>query len=282
MPGQRAGRARCARPLIAAALPGDQQQASAPHRHGRCGPHAWPADRTRTVRPLSDGCCAAWRSTAGVSSHTGTAAALLPGQLIGRARRACPLMAAALPADQLQAQLLHRHGRCGPHAWPACRTRTARPPSGCCAACRSAAGVSSHPGIAAAAFLPGQQIRRARCARPLAAALPADQLRVSALTPAQLQQPLMPGQQIRRARCSRPLRAAALPGDQLQAQLLHRHGRCSPPSCPFCRSPVVTPSNSALLFLAAFFSRKRGGILCNSPLVLGVLLHGRAQEKNIQ
>ena len=38
--------------------------------------------------------------------------------------------AAALPADQLQAQLLHRHGRCGPHAWPACRTRTARPPSG--------------------------------------------------------------------------------------------------------------------------------------------------------
>ncbi len=152
---------------------------------GRSSSHAWPADRTRTVRPPSDGCCTAWRSTAGAaltparlqqlsclasrldahsapalcwllhclqvscrcSSYTGTAAAaLMPGQQIGRARCARPLMAAALPGDQQQASAPHRHGRSSPHAWPADQTRTVRPRSdGCCAAWRSTAGAALTP-----------------------------------------------------------------------------------------------------------------------------------------
>ena len=188
---------------------------------GRSSSHAWPADRTRTVRPPSDGRCTAWRSTAGAaltparlqqlsclasrldahsapalcwllhclqvscrrSSYTGTAAAvLMPGQLIGRARRARHLMAAALPGDQLQAQLLHRHGCSNAPAWPACRIPGA-PALWLQQRClQISCRCQLHTGTAAAVLMPGQQIGRARCARPLmATALPADQLRVQLL-----------------------------------------------------------------------------------------------------
>ena len=145
MPGQRAGRARCARPLTAA-LPGDQLQVQLLHRHGRCSPPARPADRTRTVHLPSDGCCAACRSTAG--------AALTPvrlQQLSCLASRSdahgAPALCWLLRCLEINCRRSSYTGTAAAPLLPGQRAGyQAHPRSGCSnAACRSAAGVSSTP-----------------------------------------------------------------------------------------------------------------------------------------
>ena len=239
----------------------------------------------------------------------------MPGQLIGRTRCACPLVAAALPADQLQAQLLHRHGCSSPHARPADRTRTVRlPPGGCCAACRSAAGAALTPArlqpscLASRSDAHGAPALDGGCAACRSAA-------GATLTPARLQQPsclasrsdahgapalcwllrclkincrrssytgtaaaaLMPDQQIRRAQCACPLVAAALPADQSQAQLLHRHGRSSPHAGPADRTHTVRPPSDGRCAAC----RSAAGVM-QKPLQLRALAAHGTQRQRLQ